>query len=61
MSLLTGRPTSPDRPNLIPASSRSFASTIDRRSLVSSRPVRLTHSASADTINSSTTGLEERR
>src|SRR5229473_1732630 len=56
--LLTRLPVSPGSPNLLQASGNTSVWTFNRQSFVPSRPARLTHSASADTINSSPTGLE---
>src|SRR5712692_3736207 len=59
--LLTRLPVSPGSPNLLQASGNTSVWTFNRLSFVPSRPARLTHSASADTINSSPTGLEHGR
>src|SRR6266481_7846831 len=53
--LLTSLPNSVYRPNTVPRSPKSSARSINYHSLVPNRPPRLTHSASADTINSSLT------
>ncbi len=53
--MLTSLPNSVYRPNTVPRSPKSSARSINYHSLVPNRPPRLTHSASADTINSSLT------
>src|SRR5260370_28616792 len=53
--LLTRLPNSVYRPNTVPRPPKSSARSVHPHSLVPNRPLRLTHSASADTINSSLT------